>query len=292
MARFHEFESYLALPRAPEAWIIEDVLPTGGYVNLFGKPKVGKSYLALQLAHAIATPSVNEWMGFGVRTHGPVAYLQVDTPRTVWTERLEEVRPKLDLSGVFFADADSDELPYPFNILGDGNTWLRAALAAMDPPPVLLVIDTIREVHDQEENSSSEMKRVIAALRAAARNPAILLLSHARKSSPNGFQMDVTDENRGSGYIAGRMDSILHLTERTLTAKGRALELHAIGVAMDPEYHLFSMADSFHAKAIELVQNRKGESLRELARKLKDCFPKKSEGACWSKIQRASKTVK
>lgn len=291
MPTFHEVSAYLQLPRNPAAWIIQDLLPTSGYVNMFGKPKSGKSFMALQLASAVATPATTEWMGFPVRTHGKVAYLQVDTPRGVWMERLEEVAPNLPLDNIYFVDIDEHDIPYPFNILGEGASWLMEAVKSI-PDVELLVIDTIREIHDQEENSSSEMKRVIAGLRAAARGPAILLLSHSRKSQPNGFTGDVTDENRGTGYVAGRMDSILHLTERTLTAKGRALELHAIGVQFDPEKQLFFMADSFHAKSVELIQTRKGESLRELARSLKSAFPKKTEAACWSKIRRVERDLR
>jgi RecA-family ATPase len=286
---FHNVHEYLALPRAPQAWIVEDVLPTSGYVNIFGGAKDGKSVVAMQLASAVATPHVDAWLGFPVRSHGPVCYLQVDTPRNVWAERMEEVLPYLPLEGVYFADAEEAGLPYPFNILGEGGAWIQGALAAMPEPAVLLVVDTIREIHDQEENSSSEMKRVVSALRAVAREPAILLLSHSRKAQPGVYTSNMMDENRGSGYIAGRMDTVINHTPKMMTLRGRALEETTVGLRWIPEQKLYELADNFHAKAVELVANRKGESLREVARQLQQAYPKKSENACWSMVRRVSK---
>lgn len=288
---FHNVHEYLALPRPDDAWIVQDVLPTGGYLNMYGKAKAGKSVLALQLASAIATEGVHDWMGFPIIRHGPVCYLQVDTPRPIWAERLENALRHVPLEGVYFVDLDESGLPYPFNILGEGSTWLTGALAAMPVKPLLLIVDTIREIHDQEENSSSEMKRVVSMLRAAARDPAIMILSHSRKSQIGTYAVDMMDENRGSGYIAGRMDTIIQTTDKLMQMKGRALEEQTVAIQFNKETLLFSLADDFHARAVELVTGRRGESLRELARQLHTMFPKKGEETCWSKIRRVAKAT-
>lgn len=216
--------AYVQLPRAPETWLIEDLLPTGGAMNLYGKPKGGKSYLALQMAVAIST-NAPEVLGFKVRSHGPVCYLQIDTPRGLFaTKYIDRISAHYDTSNVFIAD--SLITPYPFNILGEGGIWLRNNLAELITPPVLLIIDTLRELHSGDENDSSVMRNVMVAISAACRAvsppPALILLSHARKSDPKAPDDagDLMSSNRGSNYISGRMDSILQIATKKKSPDG------------------------------------------------------------------------
>ena len=46
----------------PMKWLIDDLLPVGGVVMLSAKPKMGKSFLAIQLALSVA--SGGEFLGF------------------------------------------------------------------------------------------------------------------------------------------------------------------------------------------------------------------------------------
>src|SRR5688572_32876186 len=105
---------YLKLPRAKETWLVDPILPTSGALLLYGDPKVGKSFAALQLAAALASPSVEESFGFPVKTHGPVVYVQLDTPRSLWAERLEEVRESgVNTDSIHFADRETLDC-FPF----------------------------------------------------------------------------------------------------------------------------------------------------------------------------------
>lgn len=83
-------DAYLNLPRAPHPWVIDKLLPVGGLVNLFGKPKTGKSFLALSLAKAIVNGEA-DWGGYSICQPGSVAYLQIDTPREEWSARLSRI---------------------------------------------------------------------------------------------------------------------------------------------------------------------------------------------------------
>src|SRR3990167_6684502 len=83
---------YLALPRNAENWLLRPLLPVGGSMILYGDPKVGKSYAALQLAVALTGDGPDEWLGFPTGQAGPVVYVHLDTPRSLWAERLEELK--------------------------------------------------------------------------------------------------------------------------------------------------------------------------------------------------------
>lgn len=213
-------DAYLALPRSVETWLIEPILPTGGVLLLYGDPKVGKSYAALQLAGAIATQT--DWLGFPVRTKGPVVYIQLDTPRSLWAERLIQLREAgWQSDSLFFADRET--LAYfPFDILDPAHsTYL--SLHLKDINPVAVVVDTLRESHRGEENDSTSMQAVVSSLVAATQPAALILVSHSRKSIGD-YNPDLMNDNRGSNYVVGRMDTILRFSKKSIHFNGRAIE--------------------------------------------------------------------
>lgn len=297
---FRNTRDYLALPREPHTWLVKGVVPAGGSVNLFGKPKLGKSFAALQLAAALSSGD-SDWLGFPILAPGPVAYFQIDTPRPLWVERVERLLLKgFSFDNVYWADAmDADE--YPFNIMGSGFHWLKTELAGMANEegnhvvPALVVIDTLRDIHAGDEAESSHIRNVVTQLRAAIGwKSAMLLVSHARKGhgfEGEGYVPDIRDENRGSGALAGAVDSILWLRDKRLTAVGRGLEEVDLAIRQDPDTLTLRLADSFTQDAIRLLADAPPLiPLRELARKLQERYPKKTYEACRSVLRRCAPT--
>lgn len=237
-------DAYLQLPRAPQPWVVDKLIPVGGLVNLFGKPKTGKSFLALSLAKAIVNGD-QDWCGYPISQPGPVAYLQIDTPREEWSARLGRIQLSGQGANKLWI-ADMYQVPeFPFNILNPQQTeltWLKQSVAAINP--VLTVIDTLREVHGGDENDSTTMRNVIAHLVDACRPSAILLLSHARKDSmlTTTGDDDMMDQGRGSSYVAGRMDVVMKLTQKRLMFKGRATGQTVESVIQDPATGLVLIA--------------------------------------------------
>lgn len=287
---FHAGQEYFSLPTPDHTWILNNVLPVGGMLNIYGKPKTGKSMIGLQLASAIASGK-SEWLSFGISVHGPVAYLQVDTPRSLWVERaLHLERFGLDFSNVLFADREDPDFPYPFDIMGEGYRWLEKNISLLSPRPITLIIDTLREIHAGSEDESGHMKNVISQTQAAVPGLSIVFISHSRKGNPQqfGFQPDIMDENRGSSYVPGRMDCVMALSGRSLTAKGRALPDTEVGVEMHPESFEVLLADPFLKEAVELVgKGRKmGVDEKGMVEILHNRFPKKSIEVCRSVVHR------
>lgn len=251
MSFFHKTSDYLALPHAPEAWIVQDLLPVGGSMNVYGKPKVGKSFLCLQLAEAIADPAINDFLGYPILTHGPVVYLQADTPRGLWRLRIMQFFTNVGrpLNGVYFADKEI--LPYPFDITdkaGANRKWLKDALAEVNP--VAVFIDTLREVHMGDENDSGHMQNVVNSIAEACRPAAIVLISHSRKTTPDGAH-DLMNEGRGSSYTSGRMDCIMKVAPTKLYFQGRAIPETTLAIEAKP---LFCIADTITPKLVEIMK--------------------------------------
>jgi hypothetical protein len=280
---------YVALPRKGGAWVIEDLLPIGGgLLNVFGQPKKGKSYLALQLAAAIADPTIGEVLGFPIRTHGPVAYLQIDTPRGLWADRIAQLQDKgTSFENVLFADQEL--VPYPFNILGEGYGWLQQNLRLIAPFPVAVIVDTIREVHGGEENDSGHMRNIINLLVEAVRPASLILLSHARKEFGDSSTSSMMSEIRGTSYVAGRMDCVLKVTDTSLIFQGRTVGESRVVIKRDAETGLFVLSDDFDRIARAVLEEFPEGTTMERAKTLNQRFPKKSLEACRSLIRRLEK---
>lgn len=274
LPRFYQLDEYLALPREPQPWVIHSLVPVGGMVNVFGKPKTGKSFITLDWAKAVASGE-SDWFGYEIQKPGPVAYLQVDTPREEWARRMEHVKAMCAREGVPLWIADMWLVPnFPVNVLDPDDTtiaWLRAELDKLQP--VMIVIDTIREVHGGDEDNSTVMRNVLSSLVGACRPSAIVLVSHARKDQA-GFggevEEDMMDQARGSSYVAGRMDVIAKVTKKRLTFKGRATGQQTEVLTQDPETGWISLQrddDGSDAYIKELLTNYPDASVNDLAKR-------------------------
>lgn len=273
---------YLSLPRAPKTWLVEPLIPAGGHALLYGDPKVGKSYAALQLAFAIQTGA--SWLGFPIRTNGNVAYIQLDTPRSLWALRLETLaKDGYPVETVSFADRETLEC-YPFNILDTHHAdVLKTALQTINP--VAVIIDTLREsCTGSEENDSTAMQQVLAALTDVVSPAALIIVSHSRKSGGEDGP-NLINDNRGSGYIPGRVDAIIRFTPRTIYYTGRAIEAGSIRLSRE-ENGLWTPDNAEVERHIEAVLldpaypslNAKAEALSRLVGKSKE--------ACRSMLRR------
>jgi hypothetical protein len=214
-------KEYLTLPRAPDTWLLEPLLPAGGTMVLYGDPKIGKSYAGIQLS--LSLQGGGDWLGFPVTKTGSVLYIQLDTPRSLWADRLSQLRANglLGVDQLLLADRDTLGT-WPFNILlPDHWNLLRACVDQHQPDCV--IVDTLRDVHEEEENSSTTMKVVMSRLVAATQPAALIVISHAKKPNPEAHP-DLLGDVRGSGYIVAGVDAIARMTKTGLYYTGRAIE--------------------------------------------------------------------
>lgn len=211
--------AYLQLPRTPNMWIIEPLLPVGGSLNIFGKPKAGKSLASLQMASCISDATKSEFVGFPIHQHGTVLYVQLDTSRSVWTHDVENaMKEGYSFDNVLFVDKEM--APRPFDARTDGADYIQECVTKFKP--ICVVIDTIRKCHDGDEDNSGQMKQVFERLALATMGSALVIVSHARKGSPD-FE-ELMSDNRGSNFVAGEVDCVLKVTKKRFTYEGRTVE--------------------------------------------------------------------
>ncbi|CAG4926151.1 AAA family ATPase [Paraburkholderia saeva] len=190
-------QTLIATPPVRPKFVIDGLLPTG-LVYLAGRPKGGKSLLALQMAVAVA--SGTPLWGHEVDA-GRCWYIDVENARwRVW-DRLQ--RAGIDTSHV-------PDLAWSFD-------WKRgnqnALMAALDRMPVkLLVIDVwakfrapLDRRQDQGEQEGSEL--AFLAREANERAMAVIAVGHTVKSDIG----DVYSQIGGSTAVAGGADALFVL---------------------------------------------------------------------------------
>ena len=69
-----DFDSFCN-PLEGDSFIIEDWIPTRSIIMMFAPSGSGKGFVAVDIAHAIASEEINEWHGEKVNKHGAVIYM-------------------------------------------------------------------------------------------------------------------------------------------------------------------------------------------------------------------------
>lgn len=282
--------AYLTLPEDAATWVLSPLLPLSGFLNIYALPKAGKSHAALQLCEAVANPQRTHWLTFPVALHGPALYYQLDTPRGLWRLNIQKLAGKgLNFDGVSFADRQL--LPFPFDIFDERCfETLRADVVALQP--VVVVLDTLRELHYRDENDNLAMKQVIDAITQACAPAAVVLVSHAKKqarlSNGSDAATSLMNDARGSSYLPGKMDGILKLSRRRATWQSRAAPETVFPLTSDEGLlQCLSGIESEAAIALSAALEVSDKpNIREIARALHASNPTRSEESFRSLLRR------
>ncbi len=202
VCRAHELE----IQPEPLRWLVEDLWANEGVGIVGGEPKCCKSFLALDLAVAVAsgTPCLRR---FAVRQPGRVLLYAAEDALHVVRERLDGIARA---AGVELAQLDIHVITVPRLRLDVDDHARRLAATVAELEPKLLVLDPFVRLHRIDENSSAEVAPLLAFLRDLQRRNhlAVLLVHHAKK---NGSKSRPGQALRGSSELHAWGDSNLYL---------------------------------------------------------------------------------
>jgi hypothetical protein len=226
-------ESAFDLPARPQEqrWLVTDLWSADAVGIVGGEPKCCKSFLALDLAVAVAsgTPALRR---FSVPRPGRVLLYAAEDALHVVRQRLEGI---CNAANISLRDLDVQVITAPtlrLDVPADRNR-LDATVAALTPR--LLVLDPFVRLHRIDENASGDVAPLLAYLRELQRRHglAVLLVHHAKKG---GGRIRAGQALRGSSEFHAWGDSNLYLRREgaklALTVEHRA-EASAPAVALE-----------------------------------------------------------
>jgi hypothetical protein len=224
---------------AASSWLVEGLWAEQAVGILGGEPKCCKSFLALDLAVAVASGQ-SCLRRFPVRRTGPVLLFPAEDAPAVVRQRLEGIcaaaQTRLQDLPIFVITAPRLLLDLP-----QDRDRLRETVAAIRP--ALLILDPFIRLHRADENASNQVAPLLGYLRELQRElqVAVLLVHHVRKRSGKDRPGQAL---RGSSDLHGWGDSNLYLRRKgaqlVLSIEHRAaaqeddvcLHLHSDGPAL------------------------------------------------------------
>lgn len=155
---------------------VDKLIPPNSVFLLSGKPKSGKTFLAMEIAEAVATGE----RVFDLATRrGPVCYFSMEDSPWQFKERLAQ-RGTLERAPQFYIYKGRKDVSTP-----DGVAWLEQKVG--DIQPALIVLDTARQAFDMANwNDAAEVTQRLRPLTdLAVRLPnhgSIVLVAHSNKN--------------------------------------------------------------------------------------------------------------
>jgi biotin operon repressor len=219
-------QSLLREEMAPTRWIVPGLIPEG-LTLLAAKPKLGKSWMALGLALAIASGGLA--LGKITVEPGPVLYLALEDSKKRLNARTRQLLQGQEPVGPFEVHTHWPRLDE--GGLGQLKLWLQA-----EPDARLIILDTFAKIRGRSRNSATLYGEDYASLEqvqalAHQYEVGILVIHHTGKES----REDPLDEVNATQGLNGVADNILVLrrergkADATLVGDGRELngvELH------------------------------------------------------------------
>ncbi|MBI4377599.1 MAG: AAA family ATPase [Nitrospinae bacterium] len=174
-------------------WIIDRLIPKESITLVFGKGGIGKTWLLMDMARCI---------GEGIHYLGlttiktPVIFVDFENPLAVLNTRTQKLG---DSQNVYFWRANNEKIKPPKLDSADWEDYKKL------PKGAVLIFDTLRASHGQDENKSDGMALIMERMKELRDMCfTIILLHHTAKNSDKIA--------KGSTAIVDLSDHILGLT--------------------------------------------------------------------------------
>ena len=252
---------------AEKHWLVDGLVPRSGAFFIGGSPKLGKSWVGLDLTVSIAsaTPCLGR---FAVPSSAPCLIYLAEDPQAHVKSRLTGLcrHRGLDLASL------------PINVITvptlrldlERDQELLTSTVRLLRPKVLL-LDPFVRMHRINENDSQQVATLLAYLREIQReyDLALVVIHHARKNGPAGAQSG--QGLRGSGDFYAFVDGLLYLRSWhdriQLSIEHRAAPspdpIHLKLIIKDPRTTHFEIVSPALPTAPSPAPQRKGRNIEQ-----------------------------
>jgi RecA-family ATPase len=227
-------------PHTEKDFVIPGLRAGGSVGAIIAPGGTGKSFLALEIAHAVACPQA-DLAGFKVNNPGKVLYLNAEDLSDETDERLSylgkyysmeirnEVAKNLDILSVA-GEMINLSNHNKHNPISDHLSWLINKYKGYR----LIILDTFSLFHTLDENRNDQMAYMISCLKYLGTHTgaSILFLHHTNKQSSREGQLGYQTASRGADAIIA---NIRYASYLSFMSKEEALNYENI----NPENHKF-----------------------------------------------------
>lgn len=228
-------------------WAVPNLIPEG-LTLLVGSPKIGKSWLSLDLC--VAVTSGKNALNFFEAQQGSVLGLMLEDGEKRLKKRLQILSNEEHLN--YYGDNCKFATQWPK--LNEGGidalqNWINEEIS-----PTLIVIDTLQHFRPKMKSNSNNYEQDYEAVgllqRFAINNQiGVIAIHHTRKMSAS----DVFDEISGTQGIAGAADALLVLkrsrnqSDAVLHCTGRDVEERELALQFNSETFQWSVLGDAHS---------------------------------------------
>ena len=233
----------------PIKWAVDGLIAEGLTI-LAGKPKMGKSLMALNICSSVAKGT--KALNFAECEEGAVLYLALEDVKRRLQSRLNTMF-MIDILG---GDSIPDNLHLAFEWKRMGQGGIKALKAKIESIPniKMVVVDTLKMFRPAESEKKSVYNQdydPISALKKVADeyNVAVVVIHHLRKSAGE----DIMDTLSGSFGLTGASDtnavlerSSASTAEAILHIAGRDVEAAEYALTFDPTLMSWNILGNAH----------------------------------------------
>lgn len=204
-----EYGDFLKMDLPKIEFIIEELIAKNSLNLIVGDPGSFKTWIYLYFIYCI----VNNKQVLGKYGVNPtnVLIINIDDSLALTKDRMMRIGFGENSKNKVYIWTKQD-----FKIVGDGNKLILDSLSKFvkEKNIGLVVIDTLRKIHDGDENDSKEMSGVMTTLKqfAEEHNCAFIIVHHKRKSTGN-YSGGNVQSSSGSIAIIANIFLSLHLTK-------------------------------------------------------------------------------
>lgn len=175
-------------------FLVENLIPQNGITIISGQPGCGKSWIALHIMKCI-TSKKNVFEKFKTKC-GSVLLVDGETGKMEIWRRVKAMKFRANKK-IYIASEEEIKI--------DSSSGLKKIIRFVEREKISLVVfDPFISMHSAEENTASEMQKVVDSLRKIQTKTTILIIHHHRK---NEDSHNPSLHIRGSSAINGAIDS-------------------------------------------------------------------------------------
>ncbi len=247
-------------------FVVECYVPAEGITYKGGKAGIGKTFIAIHIAVAVATGT--KFMGKFKTKKGAVLYIDEENGLEIMKSRLKKIALGLGIV--------EDELEnIYFMVLKDFKISLKQVTELekiiQEKQIKLIIIDSLVRVFLGDENSATDVRTIFNLLKSLCHehNLAVIILHHSRKTNDDMGQ----DDLRGSSDIAASATSIILIGKERSGELSLTQDKLRIGQKQNTKL-LFQIVDTndstgitlqlFESKIIKTVIERAKEAVIKL----------------------------